>query len=47
MRPLPWSQMGNESAHYQTRRDTVAEMIAEPRSSVKYANILPDDEGWG
>jgi len=25
----------------------MAEMMAEPRSSVKYANLLPDDAGWG
>jgi hypothetical protein len=25
----------------------VADMMAEPRSSVKYDNIFPDDEGWG
>jgi quinol monooxygenase YgiN len=36
-----------ETAHYQTWRDTVAEMMAEPRSSVKYNNVFPDDEGWG
>jgi autoinducer 2-degrading protein len=36
-----------ETAHYQTWRDTVAEMMAEPRSSVKYANVFPDDEDWG
>ena len=36
-----------ETAHYQTWRDTVAEMMAEPRSSVKYANVFPDDKGWG
>jgi autoinducer 2-degrading protein len=36
-----------ETAHYQTWRDTVAEMMAEPRSSVKYANVFPDDPGWG
>jgi len=36
-----------ETAHYQTWRDRVAEMMAEPRSSVKYANVFPDDEGWG
>ena len=35
-----------ESAHYQKWRDTVAAMMAEPRFSVKYANIFPDDEGW-
>jgi len=36
-----------ETAHYQKWRDTVAEMMAEPRHSVKYANVFPDDEGWG
>jgi autoinducer 2-degrading protein len=35
-----------ETAHYQRWRDAVAEMMAEPRSSVKYANVFPDDEGW-
>ena len=36
-----------ETAHYQIWRDTVAEMMAEPRSSIKYDNIFPDDGGWG
>ena len=36
-----------ETAHYQTWRDTVAEMMAEQRSSVKYGNVFPDDGGWG
>ena len=36
-----------ETAHYQTWRETVAEMMAEPRQSVKYDNVLPDDQGWG
>jgi len=35
-----------DTVHYQKWRDTVAEMMAEPRSSVKYANVFPDDEGW-
>jgi autoinducer 2-degrading protein len=35
------------TAHYQKWRDAVAEMMAEPRSSVKYDNVFPDDEGWG
>ncbi len=35
-----------ETAHYQLWRDTVAGMMAEPRSSVKYANVFPGDEGW-
>jgi len=36
-----------ETAHYQTWRDTVADMMAEPRSSVKYANVFPGEQGWG
>jgi len=36
-----------ETEHYQTWRDTVADMMAEPRSSVKYTNCYPDDDGWG
>ena len=36
-----------ETAHYQVWRATVADMMAEPRRSVKYANVFPGDEGWG
>ena len=36
-----------ETAHYQKWRDTVADMMAEPRSSVKYGNVFPDEQGWG
>jgi quinol monooxygenase YgiN len=32
-----------ETAHYATWRDTVAEMMAEPRQSVKFANVDPPD----
>lgn len=35
-----------ETAHYQKWRETVADMMAEPRSSVKYINIYPDENGW-
>ena len=35
-----------ETAHYATWRDTVASMMAEPRSSVKFSNVFPGDEGW-
>ncbi|UCD51720.1 MAG: antibiotic biosynthesis monooxygenase [Phycisphaerales bacterium] len=35
-----------ETAHYQKWRDSVAEMMAEPRSAVKYANVFPDESGW-
>jgi autoinducer 2-degrading protein len=34
------------SKHYETWRDTVAPMMAEPRQSVKFNNIFPDDQGW-
>ena len=34
-----------ETAHYQKWRDTVADMMAEPRSAVKYTNIFPDEQG--
>lgn len=33
--------------HYATWRDTVADMMAEPRYAIKYDNIYPADEGWG
>ena len=36
-----------ETNHYQVWRDAVTKMMAEPRSSVKYANCFPDDPGWG
>ena len=35
-----------ESAHYAAWRGRVAEMMAEPRTSVKYSNVFPRDEGW-
>ena len=35
-----------ETKHYQIWRDTVAPMMAEPRSSVKFTNLFPDDKGW-
>ena len=34
------------TAHYQTWRDTVADMMAEPRSSVKFSPMFPPDAGW-
>lgn len=34
------------TAHYAAWRDAVAEMMVEPRSSVKYDNIFPNDSGW-
>ena len=32
-----------ETAHYQTWRDTVAPMMAQPRASVKFTNLFPGD----
>ena len=33
-----------ETKHYHLWRDTVAPMMAEPRNSVKFGNVFPDDE---
>lgn len=35
-----------ETNHYLRWRDAVAEMMAEPRSSVKYSPIFPGESGW-
>ena len=35
-----------ETEHYRKWRDTVANMMAEPRTSMKYSNIFPDEDGW-
>lgn len=35
-----------ETPHYQLWRDTVADMMATPRSSVKFTNLFPEDVGW-
>ena len=35
-----------ETAHYALWRDTVAPMMASPRTSVKYGNVFPDETGW-
>lgn len=34
------------TAHYAVWRDTVAEMMAEPRSSVRYRAVFPEPAGW-
>jgi autoinducer 2-degrading protein len=33
------------TAHYATWRDAVAEMMAEPRASTKFAPVFPTDDG--
>lgn len=35
-----------ETSHYARWRDTVAEMMAEPRQGIKYTNIFPSDDNW-
>ncbi len=35
-----------ETAHYPVWRDAVAPMMAEPRRSVKFDNVFPDDAEW-
>jgi len=35
-----------ETAHYAKWRDAVAPMMAEPRTSVRFTNVFPDDAGW-
>lgn len=34
------------TAHYAAWRDAVSDMMAEPRTSVKFSNVFPDDTGW-
>ena len=36
-----------ETEHYKKWRDTVADMMAEPRVGIKHYNITPDDSTWG
>ena len=40
------ADLHKQTAHYFTWRDTVAEMMAEPRVGVKFVNLFPDDGGW-
>lgn len=35
-----------ETDHYKKWRDTVVDMMAEPRSSIKFWNVYPDEDGW-
>lgn len=32
--------------HYIRWRDAVSHMMEEPRTSVKFYNVFPEDEGW-
>ena len=35
-----------ETVHYAKWRDTVVEMMQEPRYAIKYHNLFPNDSGW-
>jgi (4S)-4-hydroxy-5-phosphonooxypentane-2,3-dione isomerase len=35
-----------ETPHYQAWRDAVDDLMAEPRTSVKYVNAFPEDAAW-
>ena len=35
-----------ETVHYKRWRNSVESMMDEPRSSTKFSNIFPADEGW-
>jgi quinol monooxygenase YgiN len=35
-----------ETKHYPIWRDTVAPMLAEPRQSVKFTDLFPDESQW-
>lgn len=35
-----------ETAHYLKWRDTVAGMMAEPRTAAKFSNVFPGDDGF-
>ena len=34
------------TAHYAAWRERMESLMAEPRSSVKFSNVFPTDEGW-
>ncbi len=35
-----------DTPHYAAWRDAVSSLMAEPRRSVKFVNVSPDDSGW-
>lgn len=35
-----------ETTHYKKWRDAVENMMTEPRFSVKFTNLFPDETGW-
>jgi autoinducer 2-degrading protein len=45
-RSLEATSQHKETAHYALWRDTVSNMMAEPREGKRYRNIFPEDAGW-
>ena len=35
-----------ETRHYQIWKDTVGDMMSEPRQGVKYMSLFPNESGW-
>jgi quinol monooxygenase YgiN len=35
-----------QTAHYQKWRERVEDLMATPRTSTRYLNLFPDDQGW-
>jgi (4S)-4-hydroxy-5-phosphonooxypentane-2,3-dione isomerase len=35
-----------DTAHYHIWKDTVGDMMVEPRQGVKYMSLFPDETGW-
>jgi autoinducer 2-degrading protein len=42
----PMRRPRKETRHYQVWRDTVADMMVQPRRSTTFTNVFPSDEGW-
>lgn len=40
------ADLHKQTAHYLTWRDTVSDMMVEPRVAAKYVNIFPGEDGW-
>jgi (4S)-4-hydroxy-5-phosphonooxypentane-2,3-dione isomerase len=45
-RSLDAPRQHKETAHYTLWRDSVANMMAEPREGKRFHNIFPEDAGW-
>jgi autoinducer 2-degrading protein len=39
-------RLHKETEHYKLWRDTVSDMMAEPRQGIKYVNLFPADEDF-